>query len=417
MTSAARYLIIGGGVAGTSAAEAIRHNDASGRIVIVSDEPYRFYSRIMLSKPAFFLGKIPFDSIWLKEEGWYREQNIELIAGHSAVTLDTKAKTASLNDGRVIGYDKLLLAAGGCARTWEIPGAKKSGIFYLRTLDDGRSIIAAVRTAKRAICVGSGFVSFEMCEMLRLAGIEVTLIMREKHYWEPTLDETSGRMIETALENNGVTIIRQAEVAEVQGEEAVSGVILKDGRKLPCDMIMVGIGIVCPFGWLSTAGITINRGIVTNEYLETNISDIWAAGDAAEFTDLILDERIQLGNWVNAQMQGRLAGANMTTTRQPFRLVSFYTAQGFGTTIAFTGDIRALPDRRVITRQAADKSWYERFIVKDGEIIGATLINRTTDLQPTMKLIEYDVKVGAVEEALRDPRTSLADLVNKYAGK
>src|SRR3989344_2412561 len=162
------YLIIGGGVAGTTAAETIRKNDSNGSIAIVSDEPHRFYSRILLSKPNFFLDKIPFDQIWLKTEAWYKDQNIQLLSGKKAIKLDSVGKIV--------------------------------------TLDDGTAVIDAVKTAKRAVAIGGGFVSFEMCEMLRLAGLSVSLVIREPHYWDPILDGPSGRMVESALEKGGVKI-------------------------------------------------------------------------------------------------------------------------------------------------------------------------------------------------------------------
>ncbi len=406
------YLIIGGGVAGTTAAETIRKVDPSGSITIVSDEPYRFYSRILLSKPNFFLEKIPFDQIWLKTEAWYKDQNIHLIAGKKAVLLDGAGKTVMLDDGTKLKYQKLLLAVGGYARAWDVPGADKRGVFYLRTLDDAKAVIAAMKTAKRAVAIGGGFVSFEMCDMLRLAGLPVTLIIREPHYWDPILDELSGRMVEAALEQGGVKIFRNAEVAEMRGGDNVEGVTLKDGTEIPCELIIAGLGVFCPLDFAKEAGVLTNRGILANEYLETNVPDIWAAGDAAEFKDLILGGNVQLGNWVNAQMQGRIAGANMTGKREPFRLVSFYTTQGFGITIGFVGDIRPGADRTIIPRRSPETNSYARLIVKDGELVGATLINRAAELGAISKLIAENVKVSGREKDFANADIKLETLIS-----
>ncbi len=402
-----KYLIIGGGVAGTTAAENIRQQDAGGSIVIVSDEPYALYSRIMLSKPNFFLEKIPFDQIWLKHDDWYREKNIALLKGRKAVRFDTEKKVMALDDGTEFGYEKLLLAIGGCPRPWDIPGSDKKGVFSLRTLDDAKAIMALVKSAKRAVAVGGGFISFEMCEMLRMVGIVVTLVLRESYFWEPLLDEASGRMIEDALKSGGVEILYQSEVAEVSGNESVSGVTLKDGRKIECEMVIAGIGVFCPLDWLKTAGVAVNKGILANEYLETNIPSVWAAGDAAEFQDLILGEQIQLGNWVNAQMHGRRAGLNMAGQKEPFRMVSFYTTQGFGVTIGFVGDVRPGPDRTVVQRGSRDVGSYARLLVKDNELIGGTMVNRTQELGAITKLIEKDITVSEHMRELADPAFDL----------
>ncbi|KKS38339.1 MAG: hypothetical protein A3G49_06045 [Candidatus Sungbacteria bacterium RIFCSPLOWO2_12_FULL_41_11] len=407
-----KYLIIGGGIAGTTAAETIRQNDPVGTIAIVSDEPYRLYSRIMLSKPNFFLEKIPFENVWLKKDSWYTENNIMLLAPKKAISLDTVKKEVKLDDGQVIRYEKLLLAVGGCARQWGIKGSEKKGIFYIRTLDDAKAIISAVKSSENAVAIGGGFISFEMCDMLKLAGINVSLILRESYFWEPLLDEQSGRMIERALEKGGVKIFYNSQVKEIIGADKVEEIVLDNGEKISCNMLMVGIGVVCPFGWVQAGGISVNRGILANEYLETDKPDIWTAGDSAEFNDIILGERVQLGNWVNAQMQGRIAGLNMLGKRNPFKLVSFYTTQGFGITIAFVGDVKPGQDRLVIGRGLPDSGSYGRILVKDGEIMGATLINRTSELGAISKLIEKDIKVSGHEKELGDANFDLKKLIN-----
>ena len=407
-----KYLIIGGGVAGTTAAETIRQNDPIGSIAIVSDEPYFFYSRIMLSKPNFFLEKIPFEQIWLKNENWYRENKIEFLGGKKAIQLDPAQKIITLNTGEQIQYEKLLLATGGYARQWPIDGADKEGICYLRNLDQAKKLIASVKTAKQAIAVGSGFISFEMCEMMRLAGLEVTLVMREPYYWYPLLDEDSGKMIEQALEKGGVKILPNSEVAQILGDKKLEGVILKDGTRIDCQLAVVGIGLQFELEWLKQAGLQTNRGILANEYLETNIPDIFTAGDVAEFQDLVLGEKVQLGNWVNAQMQGRIAALNMLGKKQPFKMVSFYTTRGFGINIAFSGDVRVDETRKVIKRGSPEINSYARLIIdKNNEIIGATFINRTQEIAPVNKLIGTDFKVEGYEAKLADPNFDLKTLV------
>lgn len=406
-----KYLIIGGGVAGTTAAETIRQLDPAGSCAIVSDEPYRLYSRIMLSKPNFFLEKIPFGQIWLKQEDWYAQHNVSLIAGKKAATLDIAEKIVTLDDGTALQYDKLLLATGTCVRPWTVPGSDKNGIFYLRTLDHAKQIIAKVKTAKRAVVIGGGFIGFEMCDMLRLAGIDVTLILREPHFWDPMLDEASGRMIEQALERGGVKILRNTEVREVVGKDSVEKVILKDDKELPCDMIVAGIGTYCPIEWTAGSSIKTNRGIVTDEYLATSALDVWAAGDAAEFKDIVLGEQIQLGNWANAQMQGKIAARNMCGMHEEFRLVSFYVTGGFGITIAFAGDVRPSNERTIITRSARDNSSLSRIILGNGKIVGATMVNNTKELATIAKLIEKGVDMTDNTDKLSDPSFDLKTLL------
>ncbi|MEK7501533.1 MAG: FAD-dependent oxidoreductase, partial [Patescibacteria group bacterium] len=296
------------------------------------------------------------------------------------------------------------------------------GIYSLRTLEDGKAIMGAIKNTKRAVTIGGGFISFEMADLLKLAGLETTMILRESYFWEPTLDEASGLMIEQALTKAGIKIVKNAEVAEVIGNESVEGVVLKDGTKIPCEMIITGIGIVPPLlDWVKSAGVNIKDGILANEYLETNIPDIYTAGDIAEYRDLILEENIQLGNWVNAQEQGRIAGLNMVSTstsnstpntKTPFKFVSFYTTQGVGISIAFIGDARPGPDRIIIQRGSPEINSYARILIVGKELVGATMINRTSELTTIAKLIENNVDVSEKYKELGDVSFDLKRLLD-----
>jgi NADPH-dependent 2,4-dienoyl-CoA reductase/sulfur reductase-like enzyme/Ni,Fe-hydrogenase III small subunit len=406
-----KYLIVGGGVAGITAAEFIRLNDLEGSIAMISDEPYPFYSRLLLSKPGFFLGKIPFDSIWLKNEAWYQEKKITYLKGRKAVKLDAGAKIITLDDGQQLGYEKLLLALGTESRPWNVPGSDRKGVYYLRDLDEGKQVMEGIKTAKKGITIGGAFVSFEMAELLKLAGLDTTIIIRGPYYWQSLLDEASGKMIEDALVKHEIRMIKNAEVQEVLGGDQVTGVVLKDGAKLDCDMVICGIGTLTYMDWLKEAGLKTNRGILANEYLETNLPDIWVAGDAAEFNDIVVGATVQLGNWANAREHGRVCGLNMVGKHEQFRFVSFYTTQALGLSVTFVGDVRPGPEKSVITRGSPEVNSYGRILIAGGKIIGATLMNRTQELNTISKLIEQGFLVAGHEAELGDSNFDLKTLV------
>lgn len=405
------YLIIGGGIAGTTAAETIREKDQNCSIAIVSDEPWPLYSRILLSKPNFVLGRIKEERVFLKAENWYQEKNIEFITNEKAVALDPTKKIVSLSSGKQINYEKLLLALGGLPKKWQIKGAEKNGVFYLRTFDDFKKIKNVLKTAKNGIAIGGGFISFEMTNIMKLFGLEVNLIIRESYYWEPILDKASGEIIEKAIEKEGIKIWRNSEVEEVLGNNVAEGIRLKTGEEIPCQIIIVGIGVYCPFDWVKEAGIAVNKGILANEFLETNISDIWVAGDAAEFYDVILGEQILLGNWTNAQKQGERAGLNMLGKKEKFCLVSSYCTSGFGLNIAFIGDTRPLPEHKIITRSLPEKNSLIRIIVKDDEVVGATLVNGSNEISAISKIIENNIKINNLEDKFKDPKFDLNSII------
>ena len=342
------YVIIGGGIAGTTAAETIRKNDAEGTIAIVSDEPHPLYSRVLLSKPKWVLGEQPFDNVWLKKDNWYKENGIHLFKGIRAEKLDPGGRTIALSDGDTLQYDKLLLATGAHARKWNVKGVTnalgntKKGIHYLRTVDDAKGLNEVAQgEPKHAIMVGSACVSFEIIEILLSQGFKMTEIMREKYFFEPQLSQEEVAPIEKVLEEKNVTIIRESEVEEVLGDDSVSGVRLTDGTEIACDYILPFIGVELPITWIAEAGVATGKGIYANQYLETNVPDVWTAGDTTQCWDVMLKETVIMGNWMSARLQGEIAGKNMSTgRREPFAQVSFHASHGFGFHLGFTGDVR-----------------------------------------------------------------------------
>jgi 3-phenylpropionate/trans-cinnamate dioxygenase ferredoxin reductase component len=408
-----KYLIIGGGVAGISAAESIKTVDPVGSICVVNNENYSLYSKVMLSKPNYFMEKIPEARAFLKSADWYQQQGITFFGGKVATNLDPNSKTLTLDSGETIQYEKLLLALGNTPRTWPVKGGDKKGIYSLRTFDDYKKIKEATKTSKNAVVVGGGFIGFEMCDILRLLNIPTTLIIREPHFWDPILDPISGRMILDGIAGGGVNILTKSEVMEALGEDSVTSVILNNGNTIPCDLVIVGIGNVCQLDWLKSSGLQINRGILANEYLETNLPDVWTAGDSSEYSDIILEEKVQLGNWVNAQVQGKTAGLNMAGNKTPFKLVSSYNTEGFGINIAFVGDVGIKPDRIIVERDEPAKKSHLRLLIQYGELVGATAINGMEELTTISKLIEKDVKVSGMEQDLANPNFDLKTLLPK----
>jgi len=406
-----KYLIIGGGVAGTTAAETLRKNDREGSVAIVSDEPYPLYSRVMLSKPGFLKGEQPVDNVWLKKSEWYEINKISLFSGLSATHLNVGEKKVTLSDGQELQYEKLLLATGAHARKWPIPGAEKNGVLYMRTLDDTKKITEKLSSIKHAVIIGSGFVSFEIADVLCSLHIPTTLVMREKYYSEPLVCEDEGKIIERTLEEKGVKIIRDMEVTEVLGDASVNAVLLKDGSKIECDVVFCMIGVVLPNEWLKDSGVTINRGVVANEFLETNIPDIWSAGDGTEFKDTVLDEAVIYGNWMNSRTQGEIAAFNMFGQKKEFRLVSFQTSHGFGNVIGFVGDIRMKPDRFAVCRGVSGGNTFCRLIIKEDRIMGATMVNKVNEMGTISKLIQNRTDISALKEQLSDPNFDLKTLI------
>ena len=184
----------------------------------------------------------------------------------------------------------------------------------------------------------------------------------------------------------------------------------KAGEKIDCDMILCGIGVVFSIDWLKSSGIAVDRGIVVNEHLEASVPDVWAAGDVAKYNDIVLAGQCMAGNWMSAREQGRVAGLNMAGTHEHFKLVSFYTSHGFGLNAAFGGDIRVLPDRTVVSRGTAESGSHTRLILRNGKIVGVTMVNRVFEMGTIVKLIEEQIDVSAKLTELANPDFDLKSL-------
>lgn len=408
-----KYLIIGGGVAGTMAAETFREKDKEARVVIVSDEPHPLYSRVLLTKPNFFMEKIPFDKIWLKSEDWYKEHNIELWGGRTAVKLNRENKIVTLDNNEELKYEKLLLAIGGKVRKLDVPGAEKKGVHYLRTVEDTQAIIASVKEAKQAVVVGGGIIGFECAEILDLAGLDTTFVLRMAHYREPLLGLECAEIVEDKIRKEEIRLICENEVTEILGDDKVTGVKLKDGQELPCQMVVIGIGCVTPFDWVKEAGVGCDRAVLANEFLQTNDPDIYSAGDGTQFDDVIIGEKVIYGNWANAQKQGERAALNMAGEHEPFKAVTFFQTHAFGIVMTYVGDVRPAEDREIIQRGHTGDDIQERIFLRNNKVVGVLLINAPQHMGTYSKIIEQQDDLSERLEQLADPNYDIANFVNK----
>jgi NAD(P)H-nitrite reductase large subunit len=405
------YLIIGGGIAGTTAAETIRSHDKKNTVTIVSAEPLPLYSRISLSKEPFFLGKLTEEDIFIHTSSWYKKNSIALLYGESVRSLDTDMQVATLSDGQRISYTKLLLATGGDAEKHEEDTGLQAGVYYLRTLSDTKKILSSIKNAKRAVIVGCGFISFEMCDLLRKKKVDTSAVYRRQRYFGHILDNTASDITENALSSKDVSLYPDRTIRSFNGSGTISSVTLSDGTMLEADMVICGLGSKTSTDLPSSANIECNSGILVNEFLETSKDHVWSAGDSAEFYDTLLNDTHQLGNWGNAHMQGRAAGYNMThEIPKAYSMITSYTSKGAGVILSFVGDVRSLQGRRVISRGPSQNSYGQ--IITDGKVLkGAVLINLPHEIVPLSNLISKGSPFSTLSSALTDTSVDLKTLL------
>lgn len=402
------YLIIGGGPAGTNAAEAIRRRDRVGTIAIATNESHPLYIRPSL---AFYMrGLIQRDQLFQKKIDFYTKNSIELITDKKVIRVSAADKKAFLEDEDIFSYKKLLISTGGRPRRWQIPGAGLEGVYYLRTLNDAEAMMNRMRSSKKAIVIGGGFLGMDLNQTFRISGLEVVNIIREKVFWSHFLDENGGRLIERILRENGIDLISEDEVVEVLGNKTVTGIRTAGGKQIDSDIVGVGIGIGLNLDLLDKKEVEIKRGIIVDDHLRSSSPDLFAAGDVAEFNDPIMEKRHIMGNWSNAMAHGKVAGANMAGEDVSINVVSSYQIDIWGRRLTAMGDTAMAEGTRVFIRDQRDQYKYGRIFVRDGVIKGAILIDLKDLEGPLSTLIKEKREIKNLE-LLSDPAFDLKGLL------
>src|SRR5437773_4859725 len=324
-------VIVGAGAAGNAATEMLRREGYDGPITLIGADEFLPYDRPNLSKD-YLAGTAPEEWIPLRSTDFYREQKIDTFTNTSVTVIDPKAKQVTLSDGRSLGYGALLLATGSEPVRLSIPGADLPHVCYLRTLADSRRIIEKVKNAKRAVVIGASFIGLEVAASLRERKLEVAVVGKGSLPLEKILGRELGNLIRETHEEHGVKFHLGRTPATIQDRH----VQLDDGTMLDCDLVVAGIGVRPNTSLAEKAGIATDNGVLVNEFLETNIPGIFAAGDIARWPDPRAG-RIRVEHWVVAERQGQTAGRNILGAREQFVSPPFFWSNHFDVAIRYVG--------------------------------------------------------------------------------
>jgi len=425
-----RYVIIGTGVAGFSAAESIRELDSSGRIDMIGDEPHGYYSRPGL---AYYLtGELNEAQLYPVGEKDFRRLGINHLTAHASC-IDSQAHRIRLHDGSDLAFDRLLVATGSLASPLRATGCDAEGVVKLDSLNDARKIIRLAGRARRAVVVGGGITALEIVEGLTARGVKTHYFLRGDRYWSNVLDETESRIVEHRLKEEGVTIHYHTELGEIIVERGrVVAVSTKDQRRIPCEILAVAIGVQPRKKLAEASSIRTERGILVDETLQTSQADIFAAGDVAQVLDPVTGETTLNTLWAPARQQGTVAGKNMAGISTSYhqqpplnvtRLANLTTTivgrVGRGDDLDLLGIARGDSEtwRRLPDAIAAQEDFDVnrlRLLIGQQTLLGAIVMGNQTLSRPLHQLVSRNIDITPIRSQLLLPNAPIADIIASF---
>jgi len=401
-----KHVIVGNGVAGVTAAQAIRQADADAEVHLFGAEPYPYYRRPQLWE--FIAGQVEQDALYYRPAEWYAERDIRLYLGAEVAKLAPAAHHIALADGTQIAYDRLLLATGARSFIPPCEGAEKDGVFALRTLDDALAIKAYAQGVDTAVVVGGGLLGLETARALHTAGLDVTVVEFFPYLLPRQLDEEGAQVLEALLKAQGLHVVTGATTTAILGVPCADCIQLQSGAKVTGDMVLFSTGIRSDVTLAKEAGLEVNRGVVVGEHLQASAEDVYAAGDVAEFDGKVY------GIIPPAIEQARVAAANMVAPGSATYngTMPSTTLQVAGAELTTLGEAVVEGDEYTQLRCAdAASGHYRKIVLREGRIVGAILLNDKERTQPLRQLIERDVDVSAYADQLLNNDFDLKSLL------
>ena len=373
----ARFVILGGGmVAGYAAKQFVESGLKAGELAIISADTVLPYERPPLSK-GFLAGNDTEDSILIKPADFYRDHGIEVRLGCEVSAVDVGRRRLALKTGGEFGFRKLVVATGARPRTFETATGLRN-LFYLRTLDDSKAIRGAAEGAKRAAVIGGGFIGMEVAAVLAQKSVEVTMILHEDRLGKKIFTPEVSAFFERYYEARGVRFTKLAMVSDLgRNDGAIRTVLLDDGREVPCDIAIAGIGVKPVTDLLAGSAIELGDGIMVNEYLETNQPDILAAGDVASYQDVLFNKRRRVEHWDNAVSQGQHCARELLGDRAPFRHVPYFFSDVFDLSYEYWGDASGADS--VATRGDITTKSFSVWWLSGQHLVAVLVMNRPDD--------------------------------------
>jgi len=387
-----RYVIIGNGIAGTTAADTLRKNDPNCSIHLLTNEPYPLYNRVSL--PRFLQGVIVEQKVMIRDFAWHEQRNITLVTETMVTNVNSDERVVVTGDGQEFPYDALLVATGGWANPLRVPGAEGTRhIYNFVTLDDTKSIIARMLESRTALAFGGSFISYELCDGFAVRKLDTTWLMRGPYWLRSALDPEGGEVVDNIAKKFGVEVIHGDEIESIVPQNGVPAYVkTKKGREIQADVIGVGLGITLNTQFLAHTAIEVRSGIVVNEYMETNVPGVYSAGDVAEFYDPTIGKHHTMGTWDNAMAHGRIVGVNMAGGHEAYIDVPTYTSPLFNVNIAVVGtaETNNVELHSIALREPGEKGNenYRKLFFRENKLVGVLMIGSPKGRKKLVEIVK-----------------------------
>jgi len=401
-----RVILIGNSSAGLSALEAFRKRDRDSKVLMIDKEPYPAYSRVII--PYFIMDGIKGEeALFLRTKDYYKEMGVKTLFGEEVLGIDTRLSEVLLDGGRKESFDLLLIATGGSPNRPKIKGADSEDILVLRNLSDARHLKEIKLNAQRILFLGGGLVSLQTLQAMYKTGSQYTIVIKSDQILSQTIDHEASKIVEGHLEKMGVRILKGRDVVQLKRVKQSKIAILDNGEEVETDIIFAGKGVRPNIDFLKGSRIKAKRGILVNQYMETNIEGVYAAGDVAQAPDFFTGENVNYGLWPSAVEQGNIAGKNMAGLKEIYPgNLRMNVTRIFAMAIASIGEFGSNRVVETLIKKNEKNNIYRKLCLDEkGSLIGAILINQIDDLGVIHGLIRerMDVKILKANPIWRSP--------------
>jgi 3-phenylpropionate/trans-cinnamate dioxygenase ferredoxin reductase component len=402
------FLLVGGGMGAAHCAAELRKRGAEGSILLAGREPEPPYERPPLSK-EYMRGEASRADAYVNPPGWYEENAVELLTGVNAMSLDPEARTAKLQGGEEVAFDKALLATGAMVNILRVEGAENEGIHYLRAFGNSDAIRADAEAAEHVVLIGGSYIGTEVAASLTAKGVKCTIVMMEDVALSRVFGEDAGRWFQEKIEDHGVTVHAGEELEAFEGDGRVKAVLTKSGRAIECDAVVVGAGVRPDAMLAQRAGLEVDDGIVCDSKLMTSAAGIYAAGDCCSYDSVVHGRRIRVEHWDVAMQQGMHAARNMLGEDRDYDVVPyFFSDLADWASLEYVGPAHEWDEE--VWRGNRDAGEFSVWYLKDGRVAGALSVGRSEDLAEARRMLADGVDVSDAREQIADSDSDLGEI-------